>query len=109
MMFSFVAPTFLLVCFLSLKETTCQTRKKLLLFSRKSKFRTLDVQISWCHQMAKHKNKYILLNNLGSKHSMLMKFSLYHLILHKINFLSKNSTKTAIGKLALGPFVSAKN
>ena len=57
MMFRFMAPTFLLVCFLSLKETTCQTRKKLLLFSRKSEFRTLDVQISWCHQMPKHKNR----------------------------------------------------
>ena len=29
-----------------------------------------DIQISWCHQMA----KYETWNNLGSKHSLVMKF-----------------------------------
>ena len=50
--------TFLPVCFLSLKESFCETRKndfvllqKLFLFWRKSKF----IQISQCHQMPKHK------------------------------------------------------
>ena len=48
--------------------------QKLLSFSRKSGFRILDIQISWRHQMPNHKTKYILLNNLRSKHILLMKF-----------------------------------
>ena len=43
--------TFLLVCFLNLKDCTCETRKnvfyftsKTLSFSRKSNFRILDIQ-----------------------------------------------------------------
>ena len=50
--------------FLSLKESTCKTRKiffiwlqNLFPFSRKSKFRTLDIQILWCHQMPNHKKR----------------------------------------------------
>ena len=45
-----VSATFLLVCFLSLKESTCETRKKFLIslqklfsFSRRSNFRFLDI------------------------------------------------------------------
>ena len=48
-----VSATFVLVCFLSLNESTCQTRKsvfislqKLFSFSRKSYFRILHFQIS---------------------------------------------------------------
>ena len=56
--------------------------QKVLSFSRKSKFKILDIQIS-CHQMPKHetRNTFILLDALGSKHSFLMKFGqfmLYH-------------------------------
>ena len=48
-----VSATFLLVCFLSLKKSTCETRKniffislqKLISPSRKSNFRFLDIQI----------------------------------------------------------------
>ena len=57
-----VSATFLLVCFLNLKESTCETRKKkfislqkLFSFSRKSNFTILDFQISWRHQMLKHR------------------------------------------------------
>ena len=53
MILKVVSATFLLVCFLSLNESTCQTRKnalyftsKALLFSRKSNFSILDLQIS---------------------------------------------------------------
>ena len=46
-----VSATILLVCFLSLKESTCETKKnvslqKLFSFSRISNFRILDIQIS---------------------------------------------------------------
>ena len=30
---------------------------KLFLFSRKSNFRILDIQVSWCHQMPQHKTR----------------------------------------------------
>ena len=62
--------------------------QKLLPFLRKSNFSILVIQISWCRQMPKHKTKYILLNNLGSKHSLLMKFG--HILSHyKKNFIKK--------------------
>ena len=59
-----VSATFALVCFLSLNETTFQTRKnvfyftsKALSFSRKSNFKILYFQISWCHQMPMRKTR----------------------------------------------------
>ena len=55
---------FLLVCFLSLNESTCQIRKnvfyftlKTLLFSRKSNFRILHFQVLWRHEMPKHNTR----------------------------------------------------
>ena len=73
-----VSATTLLVCFLSLKETACETStykfillKRLFSFSRKSKFRIVEI--------LSKKKKIILLNNLGSKNSLLMNLaSLYH-------------------------------
>ena len=56
---------------------------------------------------AKNK-KHILLNNLGSKQSLIMKFGQF-MPYYKEKILSKNSTKTANRKLAPGPFVFAKN
>ena len=57
-----MSASFLLLCFLSLKESTFETRKmflvsleKLFSSSRKSKFRISDIQISRRHQMPKHK------------------------------------------------------
>ena len=59
-----VSAVIVLVCFLSLNESTFQTRKmffiwlqKLFPFSRKSNFRILHFQISWRHQMPKHKTR----------------------------------------------------
>ena len=59
-----VSTTFLLVCFLSWKGSTCETRKnvfislqKLFSFSRKSNFRILDILVSLRHQVPKHKTR----------------------------------------------------
>ena len=78
----FVSVTFLLVCFLSLKESFCETRKnvfillqKLLPLLRKSKFWIFKFyEFIKCLSI---KQEIILLNNLGSKHSLLMKFGLF--------------------------------
>ena len=56
--------------------------------------------------MPLHK-KYIFLNNLQSKHSLLMKFGQFISNYNRKN-LSKNSTKIATYKLVPGPFVIAK-
>ena len=63
-LFKVVSTTFLLVCFLSLNESTCQTRKNAFYFTSKALFvlektnlSILDFQISWCHQMPKHKTR----------------------------------------------------
>ena len=52
------------ILYLSLNESTCQTRKmcfsslqKLFSLSKKSNFRILHFQISWHHQMLKHKTR----------------------------------------------------
>ena len=52
-----VSATFFIVCFLSLKKSTWQTRKNAfylnstaLSFSSKSNFRILDIQVSWRHE-----------------------------------------------------------
>ena len=67
---------------------------KLFSFSGKSNFSILDIQISWGHQMPKHKTeKYILLKNLGSKqpfneiwpvYVLLQKKKIYWKILQKL-------------------------
>ena len=55
---------FLLVCFLCLKESTCENRKNVFYFTSKAFFILekkffilLDFQILWCHQMPKHKTR----------------------------------------------------
>ena len=57
-----VSATSLLVCFLSVKKSTCETRmsmslQKLFSFLRKSNFRILNIQISRRHQMPTHKTR----------------------------------------------------
>ena len=53
--------TFVVLCFSSLKDSTCETWKKfvsfqkLSSFSGKPNFRILDIQISLCDQLSKHK------------------------------------------------------
>ena len=109
-----VFTTFLLVCFLCLKENTCELGKMLLLhfkssfFSRKPNFRFLDIQILWCYQVPKHKtrNTFYWINR--SKHSLLVKlgqFTSYY----KRTKLSKNFAKTVTWKLVPGPYVLQKN
>ena len=39
--------------------------------------------------MSRHKKEYILLNNLGSKHILLMKFGQLYVILQKKKFYEK--------------------
>ena len=63
-MLKVVSTKFFLVCFLIPEESFCETKTKkfnlvqrLFSFSRKLKFRILDVQISWRHQMPKYKAK----------------------------------------------------
>ena len=51
--------------------------------------------------------KHISLNNLGSKHSLIIKLGQFMSYYKKK--LSKNSTKIATGKLVPGPFVLASN
>ena len=59
-------------------------------FSRKSNFGIIHFQISWRHQMPKHKTKkYISRNNLGSKHSLLMKFGQFMSYYERKNFIKK--------------------
>ena len=66
-----VSTIFLLVCFVSLKESTCETRKNIFYFTSKSlfvleiiKFNFSDIQMSWRHQMPKHeaRNKFHWIN-----------------------------------------------
>ena len=93
-MLKVVSATFLLVCFLSLKESFCETRKKKLVqklfsFSRKLKFRILDTSISW-HQMPKHKTR----NGFywiawESKYSLLIKFGQFMWYYKRKSFLKK--------------------
>ena len=59
-----VSATFLLICFVCLKETICETRKnvffllwKLFSFLRQSNFKFSDIQVSWYHQMPKHESR----------------------------------------------------
>ena len=73
--------TFLLVCFLSLKESFCETMKNVFYFSSKAlfvleKIKVLNFRYSniMTSSNAKAQNKkYILLNNLRSKHSLSVK------------------------------------
>ena len=88
-----VSATFLLVCFLSLQGSTCEIRKnvfffslqKFFSFSRKSKFRILDIQISWLYQIPTY---------LWSKHSLLTKFGQF-----MSNYKIKNFIKNFYKKL----------
>ena len=69
-----VPAAFLLVYFLSLKESTCETRRNFFLFQFKNSFcswENLEFQIFKFYNGIK---KYILLNNLGIKQILLMKF-----------------------------------
>ena len=60
-----MSATFLLVSFLNLKDSNCETRKNVFRFTWKAffvleKIKILTIQISWRHQMPKHKTRNIL-------------------------------------------------
>ena len=106
--------TFLLVCFLSLKESTWEIRtkfslQKLFSFSRKSNFRILDIQMLWRHQMPKHetRNTFYWITCKVNTVCWWNLTSSFHITKEKN--LSENSTKIAAWKLVPGPFVFAKN
>ena len=118
-----VSSTFLLVCFLSLNDSTCQTRKMFFILhqnicslSRNSKFRILDIQISSRHQMSKHKTRNTFYWITWKVNCLLMKYGQFisyykrrYLMTICYFILQKNYTKTASWKLVLGPFVFPKN
>ena len=63
-MLKVVSIAFLLVCFVCLKDSTCETRINAFYFISKAllvleiiKFNVLDIQISWRHQMPKHETR----------------------------------------------------
>ena len=106
-----VSATFLLVCFVCLKGSTCKTRKNSFYFTSKAllvleiinfqHFRYSNVMTSSNAQS--WNTKHILLNNLGSKCSLVMKFGQF-MQYYKIIFLSKNPTKNVARKLVPSPF-----
>ena len=92
-----VSTTLVLVCFLSLKKALVKLGKmfsnslrKLFSFSRKSNFRILHFQISWRHQMPKHKTRNTFHWITCKVNSLLMKFD---------QFMSNYKRKNPIKKL----------
>ena len=77
----------------------CISLQKLYLFSRKSKFIILDIQISWRYKMPKHK-----ISNTFNTYSLLMKFEQFMSYYRRKLFL-KRHTKTGTWKLVPDPLV----
>ena len=91
-----VPATFLLVCFLvytwalvKLGTMRFISLQKLFSFSSESNFSILNFQISRVIKCLSINKKYILLNNLGSKHGLLMKFGLFISYSKRNNFNKK--------------------
>ena len=86
--------TFLLIRFLSLKQSPCETMKYAFYFTSKALFvlkktQGLEFYIFKFHGVIKClsiKKKYIFLNNLGSKHSLLMEFDQFILYYKRKSF-----------------------
>ena len=107
--------TFLLVCFVCLKESTSETRRNTFYFTLKAllvlviisfeHFRYSNIMMS--SNVQARNMKHILLNNSGSKWSLVMKFDQF-MPYCKIIFLSKNSTKNVAWKLVPGLFLIFK-
>ena len=110
-----MSTAFVLVYFLSINESTCQTRKNVFLFhfkipflfSRKPNFRILHFQISWIIKCLSIKKKYISLNNLGSKYSLLITFGQFMSYYKSKNFI-KNFYKNCDLKTSSRPFCVCK-
>ena len=75
--------------------------QKLFLFSRKSNFSILDFQISWRHQMPKHKTRNIFHWITWEVNTVNEIWPVY--VIPKEIISSKNSTETPAWKLVPGP------
>ena len=88
-----------LVCFVSLKKKTCETRKNIFTLLRKGSwdFNFSDIQISWRHQMSEHEtqNRFHWITWEVNKVWQLNLSSLCYIA--KETFLSKNSKKIRPG------------
>ena len=92
-----MSATFLLACFVCLKESTCKTRKNAFYFTSKAlllleiikiwHFRYSNIMTSSNAQA--WNTKHILLNNLGSKRSLVMKFGQFMQYYKIIFFIKK--------------------
>ena len=109
-----VSATFSLVCFLSLNESTCQTRKIFFILhqnfcslSRNSKFKILDIQISWRHQMPKHKTRNTFYWIMWKVNSLLMKYGQF-ISYYKRRYLIKKLYKNCVLKTSSRPFCVPK-
>ena len=99
-----VSATFLLVGFVSLKESTCKTRKNAFDFTSKGlllleinnikRFRYSNIMTS---SNAQARNmRHILLNNLGSKCSLVMKFGRFMQYYKKYIYIKKFYEKSGL-------------
>ena len=96
-----VSATFLLVCFLSLNETSCQTRKNVFYFFSKALFVLEKIKF----QNFRFSN--FMTSSLGSKHSLLMKFGQLMSYCKRNNFIKK-FYKNWSQKATSGPFCVSK-
>ena len=100
-----------LVCFVSLKKKTCETRKNIFTLLRKGSwdFNFSDIQMSWRHQMSKleTQNRFHWITWEVNKVWQLNLASLCYIA--KETFLSKNSKKNKTWKLVPHPFQFSKN
>ena len=97
-----MSATFVLVSFFFLISL-----QKLFSFLRKSNIRILHFQISWSHQCLSINKKYIYLNNLGSKYSLLMKFGQFMSYYKRKNFI-KTFYKSCDLKTSFRPYFVCK-
>ena len=100
--------------FLSLNGSTCQTRKIFFILrqnicslSRNSKFRILDIQISWRHQMPKHKTRNTFYWIMWKVNSLLMKYGQF-ISYYKRRYLIKKLHKNCVLKTSSRPFCVSK-
>ena len=95
-----VSATCLIVCFACPQEGTCEIKKNVFYFTSKALFSSgdnqiLNFQMFKCHDLItcrRMKLKHILLNNLGNKRSLEMKFGQF-MQHYKIKFFIKNLYK----------------
>ena len=88
-----VSTTFLLVCFLSLNECTCQTRENDFYFNLKALFILEKIKFYYFRfsNFEHQQNK----KNLGSKHGLLMKFGQFMSYSKRNSFIKKFYKKAA--------------